>query len=86
MTPTSQKNCFLNPTSVEVCVRLCCMRPTVAYQPEHCIVLSARFVGPDLGNLSADIISCREKGKVDHGSLLKVRADSINFRSKTRQR
>ena len=53
---------------------------------QHCIVLSACFVGPDLGNLSADIISCREKGRVDHGSLYKVRVDSINFRSKTPQR
>ena len=49
---TSQKICFLNPTSVDVC---------------------ARFVGPDLGNLSADIISCREKDRVDHGSIYKVR-------------
>ena len=62
------------------------MRPTKSLQPVHCICLSARLVGPDLGNLSADIISCREKGRVDHGSLYKVRADSINFRAKTPQR
>ena len=62
------------------------MRPTKSLQPAHCIVLSARFVGPDLRSLSADIISCREKGRVDQGSLYKVRADSINFRSKTPQR
>ena len=56
----------------------------VAYQPAHYIVLSARFVGPDLGNLSADISSCREKGRVDHGSLYKVRANSIYFYQRRR--
>ena len=86
MTATSQKIYFLNPTSVDVCARLFCMRPTKSLQPAHCIVLSARFVEPDLGNLSADIISCREKGRVDNGSLYKFRADSIKFRSKTPQR
>ena len=49
----------------------------VSYQLANCVVLSARFVGPDLGNLSADIISCREKGRIVHGSLYKVRGTAL---------
>ena len=35
----------------------------VAYQPAHCIDLSARFVGPDLGNLSADSNSAEKRAE-----------------------